>query len=825
MLLRVLFTVAFLAALLPGADLEQQAAEVLETNCWTCHGAALQMSGLDLRSRDEILGGGERGPAAVAGYPEKSFLYLFASHEQKPHMPPGKKLSGEELEILRRWIRAGIPLGEPSQEEAGRLEALRKLEERPITEEERQYWSFQPPEKAPVPEVRDARWSFNPVDAFLYARMQEEGVTPNPPAGRRTLVRRAYLDLTGLPPTPEQVNAFLEDDSPDAFVKLVDRLLESPHYGERWARYWMDLVRYADSGGFERDFDWPTMYRYRDYIIGAFNQDKPYDRFIREQLAGDEFWPRSDAAHVATGFLRLGPENNIKDERTRMDELDDILSTTSLTFLGMTVGCARCHDHKFDPIAQKDYYRMQAVFFSTVGRDHPLVSEEVVARHEAANKKIDEQKKRVEEEKKQLEKPYHDELFEAEIDKLPEYLQKAWRTPPAERTEGQRLNARQIEATLEIPEEDIVAIMSAGDKAKHGALIEELSQLEKQRPDPYPTARTITEESRQPLPSYFLHRGSPGAKGTQMKPGVLSVTHRGEWEFPEPPPRADTSWRRRAFAEWVASPQNPLTARVMVNRIWQHHFGEGIVRTPSNFGATGEAPTHPELLDWLAVEFMRRGWSLKSMHRLIMNSRAYKMSSRDDPKKIKMDPQNRLLWRQGRRRLQAEVLRDQILAAAGTLDRSVGGPSIFPYIDPSLFQSSTGRTWPSTPDRDPETWRRSIYVFSKRSIRYPLFEAFDQPDMINSCQRRNRSTTAPQALLLMNNDFVRLQAKFFAQRLQLEAGPDLEDQIRRAFELALVRQPTRTELAEAKEFITGDPYGIVHFCHALFNLNEFVYLQ
>jgi hypothetical protein len=832
MYLRLLLAGVLCASLAAAEELAQQAYQILEKNCLVCHGAAMQMSKLDLRTREGILRGGERGPAVEPLNPRSSRLYTFAAHLENPSMPPGAKLPDTEIDVLRRWILAGaiVPESTLDDEERARREALAKLEERPITAQERQFWSFQPPVRREPPAAdgsafQAAGGAVHPIDAFLGARWQQKGLQASPPAGRRTLIRRAYLDLTGLPPDPAEVEAFVNDRSPDAFEKIVDRLLASPHYGERWGRHWLDLVRYADSGGFERDFDWPNAWRFRDYVVDAFNQDKPYDQFLREQIAGDEIAPDSKEARIATGYLRLGPDNNIKTERTRMDELDDILATTGLTFLGMTVQCARCHNHKFDPIAQKDYYSMQAVFFSTKREDYPLVSEEDVARHEAEQKRIDKLQEPLKKAKTELERPYHDRLFEQRVSELPEYVQIAWRTPPEQRTEGQRLNARQIEATLKIEQDEILAIMPDADKQKHRELVHQLGALNEQRPEKYATAMAIGEEGRDPLPSYFLHRGSPSAKGSLMAPGVLTVANWGEAKFSEPPADASSSYRRKAFAEWVASDRNPLTARVMVNRLWQHHFGAGIVRTPSNFGKTGEAPTHPELLDWLAVEFVESGWSVKTMQRLMMTSKAYQMASDDLAANLPGDPENRLFWRMPRERLEAEILRDQMLAVAGTLDREVGGPAVFPYIDPALFQSSTGRTWPGKPVGDPSTWRRSLYVFLKRSIRYPMFEAFDQPDLINSCDRRNRSTISPQALLLMNNAFVMQQAKFFAQRVMTEAGADTAAQVERAYQLALARPPVADETAKAVEFIHSSPYGLVDFCHTMFNLNEFVYRQ
>ena len=821
---RILLFLAAVPIVAGASDLAEQANSVLKENCQMCHGAAIQQSGLDLRTREKILLGGERGAAVTGASLQGSWLWKLVTHEVKPFMPPGSKLADEKIEVLRKWIMAGAPMPEAaiSDEEAERLEALRKLEDRPISEEERSWWAFVSPRRPAVPQ----QGASHPVDAFLGAKLREQDLKRSDPADKRTLVRRVYLDVTGLPPSIDQVVSFVNDSSPDAWKNLVDRLLDSPHYGERWGRHWLDLVHYADSGGYERDFDWPTMWRYRDYVVNAFNDDKPYDQFILEQIAGDEIAPDSDEANVATGYLRMVLDNNIKDERTRMDELDDNVATTAQTFLAVTAQCARCHDHKFDPIPQKDYYRMQAVFFSTKEIDYPLVPAGEVERHEALDKEITGQQKPLKERLAELERPHREFLFQAKLDTLPKYYREAWETPAEKRNKAQRLNARQVDALyklIEVP--DMLERMDSRDLAEYKEIQQEIKTLESSRPEPYATARTITEDSREALPSYFLHRGDPGTKGSRMDPGVLTVAARTEPSFPASPESARTSWRRKHFAQWIASKDNPLTARVMVNRIWQHHFGEGIVRTPSNFGKTGMEPSHPELLDWLAGEFVNSGWSIKHMHRLILNSESYRMASRDLPENLARDRDNKYFWRQSRNRHEVEVIRDQIMAVAGTLDRTVGGPAVRPFIDPKLFQSSTDRTWPGKAIGDPESWRRSLYVFSKRSIRYPMFEAFDQPDMVSSCSQRTRSTVAPQALLLMNNAEVLVQAKHFAQRVAVEAGHSPADQVNLAFELALSREPRGAERDKAIAFLQSTPTGLVDLCQTLFNLNEFLYRQ
>ncbi|MBI4471565.1 MAG: DUF1549 domain-containing protein, partial [Acidobacteria bacterium] len=429
-------------------QLSQQAYDILKANCFGCHGGT-KTAGLDLRTYDSLRAGGQRGAVVLAHSPENSRLFQLVSHERQPTMPPGKKLSPEDIEVLRQWIASGASFVSIEEANGPAKTETVEIKERAITPEERQFWAFQPPRRSPVPRVGEPGWNKNPIDAFLLDAMKRKGVKPSPRVDRRTLIRRAYLDLLGLPPTPEEVTAFLNDKSPNAWEKVVDRLLASPQYGERWARHWLDLVRYADSGGFEFDTDRPDGWRYRDYVVKSFNEDKPYDRFVREQIAGDEYFPRTDEAMIATGFLRLGPEGGGGGEQGRQDTLDDIIGTTTLTFLGMTVSCARCHFHKFDPIPQQDYYRIQAVFFPTRPASHPLVSADVVAAHREAIDRIESVLKPLRQARTSLEAPYLKRIVDAEIAKLPEYMQIAWKTLPEKRTEGQRLNAAQIEKTLQ----------------------------------------------------------------------------------------------------------------------------------------------------------------------------------------------------------------------------------------------------------------------------------------------------------------------------------------------------------------------------------------
>ncbi len=541
---------------------------ILQKNCFGCHGVA-KTSGLDLRTAETALAGGMHGAVIVAGDPDQSRLYKLINHVSEPAMPPGKKLSDDDIETLRIWIEAGAPYPKIDAKEANAAEqaAMAKAEERPITDAERNYWAFRPVKAVAPARVAEAAWNVNPIDAFMLSAMKAKGLKPAPPASRVALIRRAYLDVTGLPPSPEEVAAFVADKSPDAWPKLVDKLLASPAYGERWARHWMDLARYADSEGFEFDRDRPEAWRYRDYLIKAFNTDKPYDQFIKEQLAGDEYvtkdMPQEAArdAIIATGFLRLGPSGGGGGERGKQDSLDDIVATTTMTYLGMTVGCARCHNHKFDPIPQKDYYQIQAVFYSTRQNTYPLVSQAEVAKYRQDVNRIIELQRPFRKAKEDLEAPYQKKLVDQAISQLPEYMQVAWNTPPAQRTEGQRLNVSQIQKTLtndtlahKIDEPMIVSLMTEEERKKHQELKDKIAELDSQKPEMYPTAMTIADSGRTPQPSYFLQRGVPDAHGSLMSPGVLTIASKGDYVYPTPPEGAQSTWRRRGFAEWVASP-------------------------------------------------------------------------------------------------------------------------------------------------------------------------------------------------------------------------------------------------------------------------------
>jgi cytochrome c553 len=726
---------------------QDDAARVIQKNCLGCHGQAA-MSGLDLRSRESQLKGGTRGAAIKPGDAAGSILYSVVSGAMKPVMPPSGALPVADVAIIKRWIDSGAP-----ELALGKAPAPK-------------YWAFVPPVH------KD--YGGNAIDVFYPSTKS---------ADKRTLVRRAYLDLLGLPPTPTQVEAFVNDKDPQAWPKLIDQLLASPHYGERWARHWLDLVRYADSAGYEFDRDRPTAWRFRDYVVNSLNADKPYNQFIREQIAGDEFPNPSPDHLIATGYLRHGPEANIRTEQTRLDELDDLIATTGGAFLGLTIGCARCHDHKFDPIPQKDYLSLQAVFYNTEYANHPLADEETIARNKAENKRIDDLQKPAKQAVADFLKPTRDRMTEAKRASLPEYMQLALRTPPEKRTEGQILSAKQVEVTLKISDEDVLKQLSPADRARHKELVAVVEAFDKQRPPDFAAALGIKNGKK------YSKDHQPGVvSAAALKPVVF-----GEQNF------------RTTLADWIASPDNPLTARVFVNRIFLQHFGEGFVDTPSNFGRSGSGVKKQELLDWLATEFVQNGWSLKKLHRQIMTSRYYQSALRP-------------------RRMEAEIVRDSVLAVAGTLDPKLGGPGMHPFIDPALWQGSSGRKWPGKSDEDPSTWRRGIYVFTKRTIPVPMLDVYDKPDTVASCSRRNRSTTSIQALIMMNGSFVEVQSRKFAERLLKEAGTDPQAQVKHAFQLALGRVPTPKESDAALTFLKSNETGLVDFCQTLFNLNEFAYI-
>jgi hypothetical protein len=706
-------------------------------------------------------------------------------------------------------------------------------------------WSLRPLKPVEPPPVT-GDWCRTPIDRFVLAALRARGLSPSERADKRTLIRRATFDLTGLPPTPEEIDSFLKDDSPRAWEVLVDRLLASPAYGERWGRHWLDVARYADSDGYELDTDRPSAYLYRDFVIRAFNDDMPFVTFARWSVAGDELQPDDPRAHVATGFCTAGPLVVFNDkigrgtplerEKGRYDELDDIVSTVSQAFLGLNAGCARCHDHKFDPIPSRDYYRLVAAFASSGRVEWHLRGAADKARYD---REIAEIKHGREQAKKDLDSWFEarvEDVRNARIDQLPiSKEEKGILRRPA--TPGDEVRVRLVNKypnALLVSDPELSESLSVEQHEKWKALKAALAAAQaRTEPAAPPAALSLADGSREPVKSFVLARGDPATKREEVTTGFLSALSS------QPPehwtkrrrPAGLTTYQRTAVAEWLTDVEagaGRLLARVLVNRLWQHHFGEGLVRTPNDFGVQGEPPTHPELLDWLANELIAGGWKVKPLHRLIMASAAYAQVSAATPDRLRGDRDGRLLSHRRPTKLEAEALRDAILAVSGKLDRTMFGPAVKPALPYSPVSVNADEETVPRPDVDgPDQWRRGIYLFEKRSKPTPLLEVLDAPPGNDSCGRRNRSTVAPQALLLLNDAFVRRQARYFSERVAAEAGPAPEDRIRRAYLLALGRPPRAAELKKSVAFLrTGEARStLLNFCHVLLTLSEFSYVD
>jgi hypothetical protein len=836
---------------------------IMERSCWTCHGEAVQLSKLDLRTREGALRGGAHGPAIIPGSAEQSRLYRAVAHLDAIKMPmQGDKLKPEEVAAFKTWIEQGAlwdAAAPKSTSAAPASGALAALETMNITPEQRSYWAFKLPVQAAPPMVAN-KDLVHPIDRFLEEERVARKLTAAPRADKLTLVRRAYLDLLGLPPTQAQVAEFVADGSPEAWERLIDRLLASPHYGERYGRHWLDVARYADSGGFEYDVHRPNAWRYRDYVIKSFNEDKPYSLFLTEQLAGDEMDYRTHETMIATGFLRMGPRVLFREKdnpERRFDYLDEIIGTIGKGMLGMTVNCARCHNHKFDPIPQKDYYAIQAAIFGYVETEVPLAPREEAEAFLAKNEEITGKIEKLRNEIAGIERPHREKLELEQIrTRFPEHIYKAAAKPDAERTAGERLLAVQVYEAVNVAPAEIDKLLTGEETGRKKVLNEQIAALEKQRPKPLPMIEIATDGDHRfsPLgegdnvvscpkcripppfpgsyihrdgkyevpPSYFLIRGDVESRGSLMTPGFLTVATYGEYPTEIPRPDGNTSGRRLALARWITSPQNPLTARVIVNRLWQKHFGRGIVATLENFGKMGEPPTHQALLDWLAVEFMNRGWSIKQINKLMMMSEAYQMASvYDNPANTKVDLENRYLWRFRPQRLEAEIVRDSMLMAGGNINLAVGGEPIFPHIPADILLGQLRGKWENTPE-GPAAWRRGVYVYRRRSLPYPMFDTFDHPDMNVTAGARNVSTVPTQALTLLNNPFVLNQAKFLAERVRREAT-DPYTQVDLAYRIALARPATETESKIGLDLISK--YSLESFTHVVLNLDEFMYMR
>ena len=901
-------------------SLAQSARAILEEHCISCHGAT-QMGGLDLRQREALLTGGTRGPTLVPGDPEDSLLYRVLVSTGDLAMPLGQDaLPGEQVEIIRRWIAEGAPWEETR------------------AEFDTSWWAFRGPQAPPIPAVERASWVRNPIDAFILHRLEENGLQPAPPADRLTLLRRMKFDLHGLPPTEQEIREFLSDTGAGAVERLAERLLASPRYGETWGRHWLDVARFADSSGLMEDLTVPHAYRYRDYVIDSFNQDIPYDQFVREQISGD-LLPGADPdvpnvrGIVATGFLALGPRPIAQQDKTLMiyDVVDEQIDTFSKSFLGLTVACARCHDHKFDPISARDYYSLASIFASTRSFDEikpqgmkppyvssfyfePIVPQEEFARYREHEYRIEGKETQIDAviemdllrrartqfyprlvdymlasrqiygEGQVLEQVAQRtglvakvlERFVKHLDPDVEfrpYLQEWHRASGSQLREvagrhkklffslagkwAERMSEWQKEVALAVereakppkkpansdgfvtveerffydvndevfipPAEEREEALSADAKNRVAELRKVLEQLKKDVPAIPPMASAVAEgeivQQRVFLRGNHKNLGDPVPKAF---PAVLTLDHQ---------PSVRRGSGRKELGQWLTQPSHPLTGRVMVNRIWQWHFGEGLVRTPNNYGTTGQKPTHPELLDYLATEFVRRGWSIKAMHRLILGSNTYRMGSRISEDRKSAGPDNRLWSHFNRRRLRMEEIRDSYLALDGALELTMGG-SLIPIV------MDYGQKGPEQEFDPKSTRRRSVYVPVIRNKLAGEMRLFDFADSVSSCERRTESTTSLQALYMMNSENLYERSRSFAQYLLADGNYDDSGRVKRAYRITLTRAPTSPEIEQALNYIEKYPVAAgsespedarldswQSFCRILMTSNEFNYVN
>jgi hypothetical protein len=720
--------------------------------CVGCHSGETPAGGLTLTTREAALKGGESGPALAPGDAAKSLMFMMASTKA---MPPKKPLTADEIDALKQWIVDG----------AAWEGVVKKVTVADKGRAGPDWWSLQPVKRPDPPTVKDTKWVRNPIDAFVLAELEKHKLQPAPPADRVTLIRRVSYDLHGLPPTPQEIDAFVNDKAADAYEKLIDRLLASPRYGERWGRHWLDVARFAESHGFERDQIRDHAWRYRDYVIKSFNDDKPYPQFVKEQLAGDVTEAHSADGIIATGFLTAGPWDEVGNNvtasallklRVREEELEEMLAAVGQTFLGLTLNCARCHDHKFDPIAQRDYYRVKAVFEGVRFGDRSILPPDETKKRDAVLAPL---RQRVAELEKQV-------AADKKNDELRKQLDEA-----------------------------LAALKAA--------------------PQPELVWAAIPKQSG---PTHILQRGDVEKKGDEVHaaPPALGKEPPADFDLAADAPEGK---RRLKFAEWVASADNPLTARVMVNRVWHYHFGTGLVATPNDFGYNGERPTHPALLDWLAKDFVARGWSVKKLHKLILLSATYQQAATMNARAAEVDADNRLLWRFAPHRLEGEAVRDAMLSVSGQLNDAAGGPSYRPFTV-TIFNSH----FYSLLDEDkPEFHHRTVYRINVNSARNPLLESFDCPDPSTKTPRRAVTTTPLQALGLMNNPFVLRAAKSFAERVRKDAGDDAMKQVGQAYRLALGREPTAKESERATKLVRE--HGLQELCWVLFNASEFLYVR
>ncbi|MFN7924603.1 MAG: PSD1 and planctomycete cytochrome C domain-containing protein [Bryobacteraceae bacterium] len=832
---------------------QKEALPVLKAKCFGCHASDKPMGGLDLRTLEAVLKGGANGPVVHESASDKSILIRLVSSKAMPPKGAGEPLGEVEIRALRRWVDAtSFPVRESRPERT----AFSKAEAPQFTAEQRGWWAFQKPVKKALPAVNAKARVRTAIDNFVISALEAKSISLSPDASTTALVRRAFFDLTGLPPSPEEIAAFQADTKPGAWERLVDRLLESPHYAERQARTWLDAAGYTDAAGFDNCFPVVEVYdgiwRYRDWVIDAFRRDKPYDRFLIEQFAGDElhdwrkakhYTPEIKNALVATGFLRSVFDRTDPDivnlVEERYDVLFDLIEKISTGVMGITVNCARCHTHKFDPIAQRDYYRLQSVFLPAYNpmnwkqpknrwlADVPAAEEEQIKKY---NAEIDSQVASLRKQIEKLRAPYEEKLFEAKLATLPDAIRAETKTAISvaaeERTEVQKFLAGKFEKQVKPTSEDVDKAMKEDERAFAAKLRDRIKTLEGFKRK---TGRIEALWDVGPPPvARLLQRGNVESPGPRVTPGVPEVLG-GDLERPAETPEG-SSGLRLAFAKWLTRPDNPLTARVFVNRVWQQHFGRGIVETVDNFGKMGSKPTHPELLDWLAVDFAQNGWSVKRLHRMIMTSSVYRQASRNRADAAQVDPENKLLWRKDLMRLDAESVRDGILAASGKLDRAVGGPAVKLKVRPDGLQEMVADENNSHP-----AWRRSLYVMSRRNYPHQFLQVFDFPSIQVNCVRRSKSATPLQSLALMNDEFMFEQARYLADRVRAAADP-----VEQVYLLAFARKPDAEERSLAKQHLerqsenfrlantateTASSKALESLCQMLLASNEFLYVD
>lgn len=770
------YVLLLIPMLCSAADFATEVRPLLARRCFSCHGPAVQKSHLRLDRRADALQGGESGiPAFEPGKGGASLLIRYVSGtDPKLVMPPaGPRLTAAEIQLLKEWIDAGAEW--PGAE----VSAVPKVDPRLA------HWAFHAPRQPVEPNVREKAWVKNPIDAFVLAKLEAKGWRPAAAASDGDLLRRMYLDVTGLPPTIAEQDAFRGD-----WDGLARSLLARPAFGERWARHWLDVVRYGDTNGYERDEAKPHGWKFRDYVIRAFNADKPFDRFVVEQLAGDELPDRNAETLLATGFARLGPwdDEPADPAEDRFDQLDDILNTTAQGFLGLTLACARCHNHKFEPLLTKDYYGMIAVFNGLVrprnGRtelDRPIGIPAEVDRFNERERQI-----------AALREPARRAWLQSGRSTLSPEAMAAYR-------QTKRVPKELEREWAELPVEAYVA------------------RLKSETPD-LPRGYFMEEPKAVPKTTHILIRGKASSPGPEVGPSVPEVLAKVQPTFSLPGGR--TSGRRLGLAKWIASRENPLTARVIVNRVWQWHFGDGLVRTANDFGVMGDRPSHEELLDWLAVWFMDNGWSLKKLHTLILNSNTYRMAKTGNAQYAAEDPENRLLWRMPYRRLEAEAILDSALAVSGRLNPKLYGEFVYPKMQKEALEGSSdpGKIW--KPFEEETASRRAIYYIVKRSLMVPLMEVLDVCDTSRPAAKRQTTSVAPQALQMFNGDFINRQARHFAERLRREVRGQAA-QIELAYRLALARRPSAAERDAMLSFLRTS--SLEEMSRVILNLNEFAY--